>query len=37
MRGAFESAGLACDTRVVTIDDAGARWHALDPDTWEAW
>jgi len=37
MRGAFDAVGLACDTRVVTIDDAGARWHPLDPQTWEAW
>lgn len=37
MRVAYEATGIACDTRVVTIDDTGARWHALPDDQWEAW
>lgn len=37
MQRAYESAGLACGTRVVTIDDTGARWHALADHAWEVW
>ncbi len=29
MRDAFVAAGLACDTRVETIDTVGARWNAI--------
>lgn len=29
MRHAYASTGAMCDTRVVTIDTEGARWHAL--------
>ncbi len=29
MRAAYEDTGATCDTRVVTIDTEGARWHAL--------
>jgi homoserine kinase len=36
MRAAYEATGVPCDTRVVTIDDAGARWSALDPTAWSA-
>jgi homoserine kinase len=36
MRGVYEGTGVACDTRVVTIDDAGARWTALAPTAWAA-
>jgi homoserine kinase len=36
MGAAYRATGAACDTRVVTIDEAGARWQPLDPDTWSA-
>jgi hypothetical protein len=32
MRAVYLATGVACDTRVVTIDDAGARWHAVSPE-----
>jgi homoserine kinase len=32
MRAVYVATGVACDTRVVTIDDAGARWHAVSPE-----
>jgi homoserine kinase len=31
MQSAYQAAGVACDTRVVTIDEAGARWRPVDP------
>ena len=33
MRWAYESAGLACATRVATIDFDGARWRLADNST----
>jgi hypothetical protein len=32
MQTVYRATGVACDTRVVTIDEAGARWRAVDPE-----
>lgn len=32
MQAVYRATGVACDTRVVTIDDAGARWRAVEPE-----
>jgi homoserine kinase len=36
MRRVYVATGVGCDTRVVTIDDAGARWTPLAADAWTA-